>query len=83
MVFLARFAGTLTRPVVEEASRDARDRGRVPVEGVSEVDRPTADPLGELSDRLEDDGSETGISEEVARGGRKRSERLVKRLVKK
>ncbi len=62
MVFLARLAGTLTRSVAEEASRDAGDRGRVPTEGVSEVDRLSAVPSGERSDRLEDDGSETGIS---------------------
>lgn len=43
IAFRARLAGTLTRPVVPEgASRDAGDRGRVPVEGVSEVERHSA-----------------------------------------
>lgn len=31
IVFLARLAGTLTRSVLEEASKDVGDRGRVPV----------------------------------------------------
>ena len=66
IVFLARFAGALTRSVLEEASTDAGDRGRVPVEGVAEEGRPSWVSLGERSDVLEDDG-ENGISE-VARG---------------
>jgi hypothetical protein len=56
MVFLARLAGTLARSVLEEASRDAGDRGRVLVEGVSEEDRFSEVSLGEQSDRLEGEG---------------------------
>lgn len=56
IALLARLAGTLTRPVVlEGASMDAGDRGRVPVEGVSEMERLS------LPDGFEDDGSETSI----------------------
>jgi hypothetical protein len=63
MAFLARLAGTLTRPVVKGASRDVGDRGRVPgVEGDSEVERVSVACLGERSDGLDDDGSDTGIS---------------------
>ena len=63
MAFLARLAGTLTRPVVKGASRVEGDRGRVPgVEGDSEGERVSAACLGERSDGLEDDGSDTGIS---------------------
>lgn len=56
IVFLARFAGALARPVLEEASADAGDRGRVPVEGASGEGRPSEASLGERSDMLEDDG---------------------------
>lgn len=49
MVFLARLEGTLTRSVLEEASRDAGDRGRVPVKSVSEGDCPSDVSLGERS----------------------------------
>jgi hypothetical protein len=66
IVFLARFAGTLTRSVLEEASKDAGDRGRVPAEGDSEEDCPSESSLVERSDRLEDDGGIGG----VARGER-------------
>jgi hypothetical protein len=63
MAFLARLAGTLMRPEVKGRSRDAGDRGRVPVEGVSEVERVSSVWVGERSDGLvEDDGSDTGIS---------------------
>jgi len=64
MVFLARLAGTLERSEIE-ASRDAGDRGRVPMEGVSEEDRLSEVSLGE---RSEDDGGING----VARGERGR-----------
>jgi hypothetical protein len=74
IVFLARLAGTLTRSVLEKASRDAGDRGRVPVESVSEGDCPSEVSLGERSDRLEDDGGISG----VARGGVARVGRGVK-----
>ena len=68
IVFLARLAGTLTWSVLEEASKDAGDRGRVPVEGDSEEDWPSDVSLGErsASGRLEDDGGISG----VARGER-------------
>jgi hypothetical protein len=62
IVFLARLAGTLTRSVLKEASRDAGDRGRVLVEGVSEEDRLSEVSLGERSDRLEDDGGMSGVA---------------------
>jgi hypothetical protein len=75
IAFLARLAGTLTRPVVlEGVSKDAGDRGRVPVEGVSEMERLSTVCLGERSDRLEDDGSDTSISgwSEWGQGGERR-----------
>jgi len=61
MVFLARLEGTLTRSVLEEVSKDAGDRRRVPVVGVSEEDCPSEGSLGEWSDRLEDDGGISGV----------------------
>lgn len=74
MVFLARLAGALARSVLGEASMDVGDRGRVPVEGVSEEDRRASEvSLRERSARLEDDGS---ISE-VARGEGRGCERSV------
>jgi hypothetical protein len=67
IVFLARLvAGILTRSVLEEASKNTGDRGRVPVEGVSEEGRPSEVSLAERSDRLEYDGGMGG----VARGER-------------
>ncbi len=41
IAFLARFAGALTRSVLEEALTDEGDRGRVPGEGVSGEGRPS------------------------------------------
>jgi hypothetical protein len=56
--------GILTPSAVEGASRDAGDRGRVDVEGVSEeMERLLVGCLGEGSDRLEADGSDSGIRE--------------------
>jgi hypothetical protein len=64
IAFLARFAGTLTRPAVKGASMDPGDMpGAEPAEGVSEVERPSTARLGERSERLEDAGSDTSISE--------------------
>lgn len=62
IVFLARLAGALTRSVLEEASRDAGDRGRVPVEGVSGEGCFSEDPLGERPDRMDDDGGISGMA---------------------
>lgn len=69
MVFLARFAGALTRSVLEGASADPGDRCRVLVEGVSGEGRPseTETSLGERSDMLEDEGD--GSISGVASGG--------------
>jgi hypothetical protein len=66
MVFLARFAGALTRPVLEEASAEAGDRWRVLVEGASGEGRPSDGSLGERSDMLVDDGE--GSMSGAARG---------------
>ena len=66
IVFLARLAGILTRSVLEEASKDVGDRGRVLVEGASEDDRPSEVSLRERSAMLVDDGSMSG---EVGNGG--------------
>lgn len=74
MVFLARFAGALTRSVLEEASTDAGDRGRVLVEGVSEARRPSEKSLGERPDMLDD--GEGGMSG-TGRGTVNESERSV------
>jgi hypothetical protein len=68
MVFLARFAGALTRSVLEEASTEAGDRGRVLVEGASEGGRPSEISLGERPDMFEDDG-DGGISGAGRRDG--------------
>jgi hypothetical protein len=73
MVFLARLAGTLTRSVLEEPSRDAGDRGRVPVEGVSASEVS----LGERSNSLDDKGGISG----VAGGGESEGERKVSKFV--
>lgn len=62
IVFLARLAGALTRSVLEEASRDVGDRGRVPVEGVSGEGCFSEDPLGERPDRVDDDGGISGMA---------------------
>ena len=62
MAFLARLAGTLPPSAVERASREAGDRGRAALVGVSEeVERLLVVCLEEGSDRLEEDGSDSGI----------------------
>ena len=67
MAFLARLAGTLTRPV---ALRDGGDRGRGPgAEGGSGVERLSAAWLGERSGGWDDAGPDAGI------GGGVRGER--------
>jgi hypothetical protein len=50
------------RPEVKGTSKDAGDRGRVLVEGVSDGERVSSVWWGERSDGFEDDGSDTGIS---------------------
>jgi hypothetical protein len=68
MAFLARLAGTLTRPV---ALRDGGDRGRGPgAAGGSGVERLSAAWLGERLGGWEDAGPEAGIGEWGARGER-------------
>lgn len=74
MAFLARLAGTLTRPV---ALRDVGDRGRGPgAEGGSGVERLSVAWLGEWLGGWEDAGPDTGIGGWGARGERERSVNL-------
>lgn len=71
MAFLARFVGTLAPSAVEATSRDVGDRGRVLVDGVSdEVERLLVDCFGLGSDRLEVDGSDSGMREGEVQGSR-------------
>ena len=75
MAFLARFVGALAPSAVEGTSRDVGERGRVFVEGVSdEVERLLVDCFGPGSDRLEVDGSDSGMRERVARIERRRGQ---------
>jgi len=71
MAFLARLVGTLAPSAVEVTSRDVGDRGRVLVEGVSdEMERLLVDCFGLGSDRLEVDGSDSGMREGEVQGSR-------------
>lgn len=71
MAFLARLVGALAPSAVEGTSRDVGERGRVFVEGVSdEVERLLVDCFGPGSDRLEVDGSDSGMREGGDRGSR-------------
>jgi hypothetical protein len=72
MAFLARLAGTLTRPV---ALRDGGDRGRGPgAAGGSGVERLSAAWLGERLGGWEDAGPDAGIGV----GGEGRERRVSK-----
>lgn len=76
MAFLARLVGALAPSAVEGTSRDVGERGRVFVEGVSdEVERLLVDCFGPGSDRLEVDGSDSGMRE----GGGPRVARMERR----
>ena len=67
IAFLARLVGTLAPSAVEGASKDAGERGRV--EGVSdEIERLLVDCFGLGSDRLEVDGSDSGMREGEVQG---------------